>query len=563
MSCLTVKVYNGKNFNLPFGLILNDYVLQKIADCSDSCNKSYLFNNIKKVSSYLNTVPNIYPNSNNNTNNSNDNSSNYIKNPLVYTTIEFDKAVSLVEPCAGFIRNPIFNNVSAFDVSQISINNAVQSNNQHEYNCNYLVLVIQVFIKIPNILIPRFYLNSKLNSKSPSQDILLGYSRIPLDLSSYNSKIRLLNHYWLKFGYVCITVDYRPVIKNSLLSLPSSSSSNNSSSLALSIDKFDLLKVIGKGSFGKVMQVRKKDTQRIYALKSIRKSLIISRMEVIHTLAERTVLAKVKNPFITSLKFSFQSNEKLYLVLDFINGGELFYHLQKEGKFDLKRSKFYISELFSALNALHEFNIIYRDLKPENILLDYQGHISLCDFGLCKLNLASDDKTNTFCGTPEYLAPELLLNKGYTRSVDWWTLGILLYEMLVGLPPFYDEKIPIMYKKILNDNLLFPSDIDELARDLIQRLLIRSPEKRLGSGVNGVEDIKNHRFFHDIDWDQLNGKKYTPPFKPPVNNAFDTSNFDDEFTNEMPTDSVVNDYLSKSVQKQFEGWTYVADSKLT
>jgi serum/glucocorticoid-regulated kinase 2 len=179
---------------------------------------------------------------------------------------------------------------------------------------------------------------------------------------------------------------------------------------------------------------------------------------VTHTLAERTVLARVDCPFIVRLKFSFQNPEKLYLGLAFVNGGELFHHLQREGRFNEERSRFYAAELLSALEHLHQFNVIYRDLKPENILLDYTGHIALCDFGLCKLNMAESDTTNSalpfrplfqlvsvrraaFCGTPEYLAPELLLGHGYTKTVDWWTLGVLLYEMMTGLPPFYDENV--------------------------------------------------------------------------------------------------------------------------
>lgn len=325
----------------------------------------------------------------------------------------------------------------------------------------------------------------------------------------------------------------------------------------LTIDDFDLLKVVGKGSFGKVMQVRKRDTSRVYALKTIRKAHIISRSEVNHTLAERTVLAQIDNPFIVPLKFSFQSPEKLYFVLAFVNGGELFHHLQREGKFDVNRARFYTAELLCALECLHGFNVIYRDLKPENILLDYTGHIALCDFGLCKLNMKEADKTNTFCGTPEYLAPELLLGQGYTKSVDWWTLGVLLYEMLTGLPPFYDENTNEMYRKILQDPLHFPAPeiVPNDAKSLLIRLLDRDPARRLGA--NGAAEIKSHRFFETVDWKRLLQKKIQPTFRPNVMNAMDTANFDREFTDEVPTDSVVDgDFLSQSVQQQFTGWSY-------
>ncbi|PYH89148.1 putative serine/threonine protein kinase [Aspergillus ellipticus CBS 707.79] len=326
---------------------------------------------------------------------------------------------------------------------------------------------------------------------------------------------------------------------------------------SMKLEDFELLKVVGKGSFGKVMQVMKKDTGRIYALKTIRKAHIISRSEVTHTLAERSVLSQINNPFIVPLKFSFQSPEKLYLVLAFVNGGELFHHLQREQRFDINRARFYTAELLCALECLHGFKVIYRDLKPENILLDYTGHIALCDFGLCKLDMKDEDRTNTFCGTPEYLAPELLLGNGYAKTVDWWTLGVLLYEMLTGLPPFYDENTNDMYRKILQEPLTFPSTdiVPPAARDLLTRLLDRDPQRRLGA--NGAAEIKSHHFFANIDWRKLLQRKYEPSFRPNVLGARDITNFDREFTQEAPQDSYVDGpVLSQTMQQQFEGWSY-------
>ncbi|ORY73876.1 putative Serine/threonine-protein kinase gad8 [Leucosporidium creatinivorum] len=330
---------------------------------------------------------------------------------------------------------------------------------------------------------------------------------------------------------------------------------------ALTIDAFELLKVVGKGSFGKVMQVRKKDTNRIYALKTIRKAHIVSRSEVVHTLAERTVLAQVTSPFIVPLKFSFQSTEKLYLVLAYVNGGELFHHLQNEGRFEEERARFYAAELLSALDHLHQFNVVYRDLKPENILLDMTGHLMLCDFGLCKLNMAENERTNTFAGTPEYLAPELVEGQGYTRTVDWWTLGVLLYEMLSGLPPFYEEDHQKMYNRIVHEQLSFPPFIVGSARDICTGLLQKNPAHRLGA--NGANEIRRHLFFHGLDWALLERRGIEPMWKPDVENAIDTSNVDSEFLAEPALDSVVEDsHLSESAQDAFRGFTYEAPSGL-
>ncbi|GAA6033964.1 hypothetical protein JCM8097_000431 [Rhodosporidiobolus ruineniae] len=333
-------------------------------------------------------------------------------------------------------------------------------------------------------------------------------------------------------------------------------------SSSLTIDDFELLKVIGKGSFGKVMQVRKKDTGRIYAMKTIRKAHIVSRSEVTHTLAERTVLAQVRSAFIVPLKFCFQSRDKLYLVLSYVNGGELFHHLQKEGRFSEDRTRFYACELLTALDCLHQMDVVYRDLKPENILLDCTGHLVLCDFGLTKLNMGEDERTNTFAGTPEYLSPEVITGGGYTRTVDWWTLGVLVYEMLSGLPPFYEEDHQKMYRRIVSEPLSFPRGnlIRPSAKDFLTSLLDKSPSTRLGRG--GADEIRRHLWFHDIDWKRLERRGYTPPWLPEVEGVEDTGNVDDTFLSEPVADSVVDPsqlaVVSESAQEQFAGFSYTA-----
>jgi serum/glucocorticoid-regulated kinase 2 len=421
---------------------------------------------------------------------------------LPYALIDFDKVQVFVNSVQGNPENPLWagdNTQYKFDVSRVT------------------ELVVHLYMRNPNAA----------PGSGRSQDIFLGVVRInprfeqkhtfvedpkaskkdrEKALAEFTKREKAYGHSgadWVDVQYgtgkLKIGVEY---VQNR--------------AGKLTIDDFELLKVVGKGSFGKVMQVRKKDTSRIYALKTIRKAHIISRSEVAHTLAERSVLAQINNPFIVPLKFTFQSPEKLYFVLAFVNGGELFHHLQKEQRFDVNRARFYTAELLCALECLHGFNVIYRDLKPENILLDYQGHIALCDFGLCKLDMKDEDRTNTFCGTPEYLAPELLMGRGYNKTVDWWTLGVLLYEMLTGLPPFYDENTNEMYRKILSEPLHFPGPevVPPAAKDLLTKLLNRNPDERLGAG--GSAEIKAHPFFHAIDWRKLLQRKYEPTFKPNV-----------------------------------------------
>ncbi|RKF58523.1 Serine/threonine-protein kinase SCH9 [Golovinomyces cichoracearum] len=342
-------------------------------------------------------------------------------------------------------------------------------------------------------------------------------------------------------------------------------------------EDFQILKLIGKGTFGQVYQVRKKDTQRIYAMKVLQKKVIVQKKEVAHTVGERNILvrtAMAESPFIVGLKFSFQTPTDLYLVTDYMSGGELFWHLQKEGRFDEKRAKFYIAELILALQHLHMHDIVYRDLKPENILLDANGHIALCDFGLSKANLTKNETTNTFCGTTEYLAPEVLLDEsGYTKMVDFWSLGVLVFEMCCGWSPFYAEDTQQMYKNIAFGKVRFPRDtLTTEGRNFVKGLLNRNPKHRLGA-IDDAEELKRHPLFADIDWDLLAAKKITPLFKPKLESETDTSNFDPEFTNALNGNGSLNARaaalaagiatstpLSPGVQANFKGFTFVERS---
>eukprot|EP00033_Pygsuia_biforma_P001612 GCRY01001814.1.p1 GENE.GCRY01001814.1~~GCRY01001814.1.p1 ORF type:complete len:368 (-),score=36.94 GCRY01001814.1:608-1711(-) len=328
------------------------------------------------------------------------------------------------------------------------------------------------------------------------------------------------------------------------------------------IEDFDLLNVIGKGSFGKVMQVKKKDTGKVYAMKVLKKEQLIARNQVQHTKAERCILQAIKHPFIVGLEYAFQTGDKLYMVMDYINGGELFFHLKKEGRFSEERVRFYVAEITLALGHLHKNGIIYRDLKPENILLDNNGHVVLTDFGLSKDLQSMDGNTHTFCGTPEYLAPEVLKATGHGKAVDWWSLGTLMYEMLVGLPPFYSQNVQTMYRKILHDPLSFPPHVSPLAQSLLKGLLARDPYKRTGGGEGDAMELIHHPFFRGIDWDRLERRQILAPFIPDVKDVSDLSQFDTCFTQEKAIDSVVESHLPAQDANQFEGFTYVPDSEL-
>mmetsp|Transcript_31952 Transcript_31952/g.48873 ORF Transcript_31952/g.48873 Transcript_31952/m.48873 type:complete len:637 (-) Transcript_31952:361-2271(-) len=325
------------------------------------------------------------------------------------------------------------------------------------------------------------------------------------------------------------------------------------------LDSFNIIKVIGKGSFGKVFLVREKQTGEMYALKVLKKDHVIKRNQVEHTRTERSVLGYVQHPFIVGMNMAFQSKDKLYFVLDYCAGGELFFHLGKLEQFEEPRARFYAAEITLALSYVHDLDIIYRDLKPENVLLDARGHVRLTDFGLSKEGISSSSSgANSFCGTPEYLAPEILNRQGHGRAVDWWSLGALLYEMLTGRPPFYCKDREKLFQKIRRGELEYPAQLSFRARDILVGLLTRDPIQRLGSGPNDAEDVQNHVFFTSVEWDKLAKGEVQPPWKPEIHGSMDTSQFDKEFTN-MPIHSPRSYQRldsSTPVDNTFAGFTY-------
>eukprot|EP01084_Bolivina_argentea_P106579 190688_1 len=321
------------------------------------------------------------------------------------------------------------------------------------------------------------------------------------------------------------------------------------------VDDFTLLKVLGKGSFGKVLLVRKKDDNKIFAMKCLKKQRVFQRHQVEHTKTERRVLGYLCHPFLVSLHYAFQTDFKLFLVLDYCAGGELFFHLSKAGRFTEDRTRFYISEIVLAVDYLHCKDIIYRDLKPENILLDCEGHVKITDFGLCKENVPDNISAHSFCGTPEYLAPEILRKVGHGKAADWWTLGALIYEMLCGVPPFYSRSRDALFDKILRQKIRFPNYFSRESIDIIKQLMQRNPKYRLGAR-NGAKEVQIHIFFNTINWDALYRKEIEPPFRPRLSKdkhgVVGGANFDPEFTG-MPIESPEG---SKRKYAPFEDFTF-------
>jgi len=300
-----------------------------------------------------------------------------------------------------------------------------------------------------------------------------------------------------------------------------------------SIDDFDVGVTLGTGYFGRVRFATHRETSRHYAIKMLKKAEIIRHDQVAHMLNEKEILwtlSKDPHPFIVSVATTFQDAKHLYMVLQYIIGGEFFTHLRNATRFNSPTSQFYAAHVVLVLEFLHNKSIIYRDLKPENLLLDEDGYLKLTDFGFAK---KIDFKTYTLCGTPEYLAPEVLLSKGHGKGVDWWTLGILVYEMLVGEPPFVDDNPMGIYQQILTGKLSFPRRFGKDAKSLIKKLLTADLTRRYGCLKAGAGDIKHHKWFAAFDFDALVKKELKAPIKPTVSSPSDTSNFDDYSESEM------------------------------
>ncbi|XP_046343413.2 protein kinase C iota type-like isoform X1 [Haliotis rufescens] len=337
----------------------------------------------------------------------------------------------------------------------------------------------------------------------------------------------------------------------------------------MTMDEFQLLRVIGRGSYAKVLQVEHKRSRRIYAMKVIKKELVNDDEDIDWVQTEKHVFETATNyPFLVGLHSCFQSPSRLFFVIEFVNGGDLMFHMQRQRRLPEEHARFYGAEICLALNYLHERGIVYRDLKLDNVLLDAEGHIKLTDYGMCKEGLGSGDTTGTFCGTPNYIAPEILRGEEYDFSVDWWALGVLMFEMLAGRSPFDvvgnadnpDQNTEdYLFQIILEKTIRIPRSLSVKAASVLKGFLNKSPKERLGCHAQtGFADIQSHPFFRAIDWDMMERKQIAPPYKPVIKSDRDLEHFDPAFTNEpvqlTPDDPKVIDKIDQS---EFDGFEYV------
>ncbi|XP_070164577.1 cAMP-dependent protein kinase catalytic subunit beta [Polyergus mexicanus] len=303
---------------------------------------------------------------------------------------------------------------------------------------------------------------------------------------------------------------------------------------------FERFRTVGTGAFGRVLLVRYKPTSSYYAMKILDKTKIVKMKQIDHTRNEKRILQCINFPFLIFMEFCFKDNSYVYMVLPFAQGGEMFTHLRRMGKFDESLAKFYAAQVALALEYLHHCSLIYRDLKPENILIETTGYIRVTDFGFCKM---VDGRTWTLCGTPEYLAPEVILSKGYGKAVDWWSFGVLVYEMNAGYPPFYAHDPMKIYEKIVAGKYKFAHHFGEELRDILKHILQVDLTRRYGNLKDGSMDIKKHRWFQSIDWIEIYHQKVQPSFIPHCTQNGDTSNFD--HYDEEPLEIATYDHYGK------------------
>ncbi|XP_054276340.1 putative protein kinase C delta type homolog isoform X6 [Macrosteles quadrilineatus] len=324
------------------------------------------------------------------------------------------------------------------------------------------------------------------------------------------------------------------------------------------MEDFQFLKVLGKGSFGKVLLAELRGTQYYYAVKCLKKDVVLEDDDVECTLIERKVLALGTNhPYLCHLFCTFQTESHLFFVMEYLNGGDLMFHIQQQGRFDEGRARFYAAEIVSGLKFLHKKGIVYRDLKLDNILLDFDGHVRIADFGMCKLQIYLDRTADTFCGTPDYMAPEILKGLKYNQCVDWWSFGILMYEMLVGESPFSGCDEDDLFWCICNRQPHYPRFITLEAKRILMQLLEKEASKRLGSCENGALEVMAHPFFNGLDWDRLERRELVPPFKPNVKHPLDVHYFDKHFTAERACLTPIDPSILQSMdQTQFQGFSY-------
>ncbi|XP_036397534.1 protein kinase C eta type [Megalops cyprinoides] len=346
----------------------------------------------------------------------------------------------------------------------------------------------------------------------------------------------------------------------------SRASSTEAETRRLGISDFTFLQVLGKGSFGKVMLARLNSVERVFAVKVLKKDIILQDDDVECTMTEKRVLSLARcHPYLTQLYCCFQTSDRLFFVMEFVNGGDLMFHIQKSRKFEEGRARFYTAEITSALMFLHAKGIIYRDLKLDNVLLDKDGHCKLADFGMCKEGMFEGAATGTFCGTPDYIAPEILQEMLYGPSVDWWALGVLLYEMLSGHAPFEAENEDDLFESILNEEIVYASWLSTDSVNILKAFLTKNPARRLGcvAADGGENAIVSHPFFTGIDWEKLNRRELEPPFKPRIKTPEDVNNFDPDFTREEPILTPIEDPMIPSVnQDEFRNFSFTSPELL-